>query len=636
MRAEVRRRVHRLHHGRRRPGWRPAPGRWRPCPRYAGSRAVRRGSTASTVTRPSGQVRTDHPVAGARQRAGSRGRGGQHGAAEAGPDRPSAASTVQTPRSTRTPGPRSVGTGHGHRTRAPATVSQPTDARSNGHGSPSPRCVRADGTSDPRRAPTVCGGAGPPKVQFRAGAAGYRRRRGPRPSPGDRSTTMSTYTGNVTPGGPPDVRELTALTITKLSVGPMDNNAYLLRCPRHRRAGADRRGQRGRPAAGAGRRRRACRTVVTTHRHQDHWVALEEVAEATGARSLVHAADAEGLPVPPTPSTTATRSAVGDCALEVIHLVGHTPGSIALLYRDPAGDAAPVHRRLLFPGGVGNTDGDAGRVRLPDRRRRAQAVRPAAGRDLVLPRPRQRHHAGRRAPVAAGVARPRLVTPATPAHPRGAVGPPATRRTPRAGAGAARLASASTRLGGPSRPSRPETPLSPAGARPTVVVAPVTAGGTTARERFPHRAWRTLRRVASGGRGSDSRRPPSPSAAGHVAVDKSTVGSLRPRWSAPCRPGERRTGDDGPTPVQPDPTHPRPRTGDAGFGSPPRAARAGGLVLGPPGSRREVTVRPRNGLRKNIELVRDGDPRRRSGACAWSAPGCPEFPVAVCPIRPLR
>ena len=27
-----------------------------------------------------------------------------------------------------------------------------------------------------------------------------------------------------------DVRELPALTITKVSVGPMDNNAYLLRC----------------------------------------------------------------------------------------------------------------------------------------------------------------------------------------------------------------------------------------------------------------------------------------------------------------------------------------------------------------------------------------------------------------------
>jgi hypothetical protein len=39
-----------------------------------------------------------------------------------------------------------------------------------------------------------------------------------------------TYTGNVSAGGPADTRELPGLTITKVSVGPMDNNAYLLRC----------------------------------------------------------------------------------------------------------------------------------------------------------------------------------------------------------------------------------------------------------------------------------------------------------------------------------------------------------------------------------------------------------------------
>ena len=38
------------------------------------------------------------------------------------------------------------------------------------------------------------------------------------------------YTGDVTVGGPADTRELPGLTITKVAVGPMDNNAYLLRC----------------------------------------------------------------------------------------------------------------------------------------------------------------------------------------------------------------------------------------------------------------------------------------------------------------------------------------------------------------------------------------------------------------------
>ena len=38
------------------------------------------------------------------------------------------------------------------------------------------------------------------------------------------------YTGIVSRGGRPDARELTGLLITKVSVGPMDNNAYLLEC----------------------------------------------------------------------------------------------------------------------------------------------------------------------------------------------------------------------------------------------------------------------------------------------------------------------------------------------------------------------------------------------------------------------
>ncbi len=38
------------------------------------------------------------------------------------------------------------------------------------------------------------------------------------------------YSGNVTVGGPADTRELPGLSITKVAVGPMDNNAHLLRC----------------------------------------------------------------------------------------------------------------------------------------------------------------------------------------------------------------------------------------------------------------------------------------------------------------------------------------------------------------------------------------------------------------------
>ncbi|TDC33625.1 MBL fold metallo-hydrolase [Micromonospora sp. 15K316] len=166
-----------------------------------------------------------------------------------------------------------------------------------------------------------------------------------------------TYRGEVTPGGPPEVRELDRLTVSKLSVGPMDNNAYLLTC---RSTGeqllidAANEAPRLLELIGDG----GLTAVVTTHQHMDHWVALEEVVAKTGARALVHVDDAAGLPIETETLTDGETVRVGDCSLEVIHLRGHTPGSVALLYRDPAGVPHLFTGDSLFPGGVGNTDKD--------------------------------------------------------------------------------------------------------------------------------------------------------------------------------------------------------------------------------------------------------------------------------------
>jgi glyoxylase-like metal-dependent hydrolase (beta-lactamase superfamily II) len=165
------------------------------------------------------------------------------------------------------------------------------------------------------------------------------------------------YHGHVMVGGPPDVRELPALVITKVAVGPYDNNSYLLRC---RYSGEQLLID---AAADANTLLRlvgaALQTVATTHRHADHWQALPEVVKATGARTAAGALDADALPVPTdirlNDGDTIT---LGGVELKAIHLVGHTPGSIALLYDDPKGHPHLFTGDCLFPGGVGNTQKD--------------------------------------------------------------------------------------------------------------------------------------------------------------------------------------------------------------------------------------------------------------------------------------
>lgn len=169
-----------------------------------------------------------------------------------------------------------------------------------------------------------------------------------------------TYTGDVTPGGPSDVRELPDLTIRKMSVSPMHNNVYLLTC----RATGDQLlidaaddPQRclALVAEGTG----SLHHLVTTHRHWDHTRALTDVAEATGAVTYAGDLDAEGLPVAPTVRLVdGDRISLGDLSLDVAIVSGHTAASVVLAYRDPNGHAHVFTGDTLFPGGVGATRND--------------------------------------------------------------------------------------------------------------------------------------------------------------------------------------------------------------------------------------------------------------------------------------
>ncbi|MCX4822299.1 MBL fold metallo-hydrolase [Streptomyces sp. NBC_01142] len=175
-----------------------------------------------------------------------------------------------------------------------------------------------------------------------------------------------TYSGVVKVGGPADVHELTDLMISKVAVGPMNNNSYLLRCRATgeqllidaadepetllRMIGDD-----------------SIASVVTTHRHGDHWQALAEVVRSTGARTYAGRYDAEGIPVPTdVPVEDGDTIRVGRVELTARHLVGHTPGSIALVYDDPHGHPHVFTGDCLFPGGPGRTTGPADFTSLMD------------------------------------------------------------------------------------------------------------------------------------------------------------------------------------------------------------------------------------------------------------------------------
>ncbi|MEZ0363215.1 MBL fold metallo-hydrolase [Mycobacterium sp. pUA109] len=163
------------------------------------------------------------------------------------------------------------------------------------------------------------------------------------------------YTGHVEPRTAAR-RTLPGATIVKVSVGPMDNNTYLVTCAKTGETllidaanDADLLLDLVREYAPK------VALIVTSHQHFDHWQALTAVAEATGAPTAAHQLDADPLPVTPdrilADGDTIT---VGELVFDVIHLRGHTPGSVALALN--AGGVTQLFTGdCLFPGGVGKT-----------------------------------------------------------------------------------------------------------------------------------------------------------------------------------------------------------------------------------------------------------------------------------------
>ncbi|WP_347347087.1 MBL fold metallo-hydrolase [Nigerium sp.] len=147
------------------------------------------------------------------------------------------------------------------------------------------------------------------------------------------------------------------MRVSTMSVGPMDNNAYLL---------TD--GDVGVLVDAANDPTKLLElingtrleTIVTTHRHPDHIQALVPVAKASGARLIAGTPDVSAIESATTLPLEGVWDGdfvdVGAERLEVIGLVGHTPGSIALAYTPEGGPAELFTGDSLFPGGVGRTN----------------------------------------------------------------------------------------------------------------------------------------------------------------------------------------------------------------------------------------------------------------------------------------
>ena len=134
-------------------------------------------------------------------------------------------------------------------------------------------------------------------------------------------------------------------------LGPFDNNAYLIVDPAGRESMIVDAPPEGERILEAARGTRVSRIIVT-HRHGDHWAAIDVLRSATNAPVYCHEADREphrdkvdGV------LADGEEIALGGSRLRVIHTPGHTPGSVCLLTGRVliAGDT-------LFPGGPGHSD----------------------------------------------------------------------------------------------------------------------------------------------------------------------------------------------------------------------------------------------------------------------------------------
>lgn len=207
------------------------------------------------------------------------------------------------------------------------------------------------------------------------------------------------YTGVVSPdperhGVHAQRRVLDNASIVKMSVGPMDNNVYVITdAATQKSLLIDAANDPETILALLDTLPGTVTQILTSHGHFDHWQGLEEVHRVLQVPTSVGAADADELPLDPDHLLVGGETiTVGDLALEVIAIPGHTAGSVTIALTENSGRVHLFTGDTLFPGGVGKTwqpgdfeillDGVI--AKLFDRFGDDTAVYPGHGKDTTL------------------------------------------------------------------------------------------------------------------------------------------------------------------------------------------------------------------------------------------------------------
>ncbi|MDP2936625.1 MAG: MBL fold metallo-hydrolase [Dehalococcoidia bacterium] len=149
------------------------------------------------------------------------------------------------------------------------------------------------------------------------------------------------------------------LLIRRLPIGPYETNCYLVACLNTMEAALVDPGDEAprllNEASGF-----QVRHILVTHGHPDHVGALAEVKTALGAPVAFHPLDRPMINIAPDVELSEGMAMpLGDYTIRVLHLPGHTPGSMGLLI-----GADLLGGDTLFPGGPGRTDSPDDLVRI--------------------------------------------------------------------------------------------------------------------------------------------------------------------------------------------------------------------------------------------------------------------------------